>query len=183
MIRNENSIGVLPVGFVPDLVLNIIASNIEAHLKLTAEIVPPFALPVAAYDSGRRQYDAGKMIRALSELNLEQFKKVVAIFMEDLFVPIVTHVYGEAQQGGKFALVSLFRLDQNASRVHSNSPSTLYERAVKIALHEIGHLYNLLHCEDTKCLMHFSDSLEDLDATPIFFCRYCHRYFQSALIH
>jgi archaemetzincin len=183
MTRNKNAIGVLPVGFVPDLVLSIIVSNIEAYLKLTPEIVPPFDPPVMAYNNNRGQFDAGKMIQAFSELDLQQYGKVIAVFMEDLFVPIVTHVYGEAQQGGKFAIISLFRLAPNPSRVNSNPSSTLYERAVKIALHEIGHLYNLLHCEDTKCLMHFSDSLEDLDATPIFFCRYCHRYFQTALIH
>lgn len=180
MTRNEKSIGILPVGFVPGLVLSIIASNIEAYLKLNAEIVPPFAPPMAAYDGGRGQYDAGKMMRAFSELNLEQYGKVVAVFMEDLFVPIVTHVYGEAQQGGKYAIVSILRLDPNPCGAEPSS--LLYERAVKITLHEIGHLYNLFHCEDTKCLMHFSSALEELDATPIFFCRYCHDYFQSALL-
>ena len=126
----------------------------------------------------RLQYDAGKMLQAFTTLDFERFEKVVAVCTEDLFVPILTHVYGEAQQGGKFAVVSLFRLDKNLIR--TDPPSPLYERAVKITMHEIGHLFNLFHCEDKNCLMHFSSTMDQLDATPIYFCRYCYKYFKAA---
>jgi len=180
MIRAETIIGVLPVGAVPELVLKIIASNIDVHLNLPSEILPFFAPPPAVFDKGRQQYDAGKMLQAFSALELERFKKVVAVCTVDLFVPILTHVHGEAQQGGKFAIVSLFRLDKNPIR--AKPTSALYERAVKVTLHEIGHLFNLFHCEDKSCLMHFSSTLDQLDATPIYFCRYCNKYFQMAAL-
>jgi archaemetzincin len=44
----------------------------------------------------------------------------------------------------------------------------------------LGHLFNLFHCEDNKCLMHFSGDLEDLDRTPLYFCRYCSAYYKDA---
>jgi archaemetzincin len=178
MIRDETIIGVLPIGAVPELTLKIIASNIDAHLKIPAVILPFIVPPVDALDMGRQQYDAGKMLEAFSTLELDRFRKVVAVCREDLFVPILTHVHGEAQQGGKFAIVSLFRLHKDPIL---NSPtSSLYNRVVKVTLHEIGHLFNLFHCEDQNCLMHFSSTLDQLDATPIYFCRYCFKYFKVA---
>jgi len=178
MIRNETIIGILPVGAVPELILKIIASNIEVHLNLPSEILPFFGPPADALDKRRQQYDAGKMLQAFSVLELEGFKKIVAVCMQDLFIPILTHVHGEAQQGGKFAIVSLFRLQTD--KMLSKLTSLVYERAVKVTLHEIGHLFNLLHCEDKHCLMHFSSTLDELDATPIYFCRYCFKYFKVA---
>jgi len=180
MIRGEKTIGIIPVGTVPNLVLEIVASNIDIHLSLPTEILSMLAPPAAAFDEGRQQYDAGKVLQAMSSLGLERHKKVVAICNQDLFVPIVTHVYGEAQQNGKYAIVSLFRLHRQSER--SKQSSLLYERTVKITLHEIGHLFNLFHCEDRRCLMHFSSTLEDLDATPMFFCNYCDHFFKVAAV-
>lgn len=36
-----------------------------------------------------------------------------------------------------------------------------FERTVKEAVHEIGHLKGLSHCPDSGCVMHFSNSLRD----------------------
>ena len=76
-----------------------------------------------------------------------------------------THVFGEARQGGNVAVVSLFRLGQEP--LQSNDVSSIVlERAAKVALHELCHLYDLTHCESRQCLMHFSGNLNDLDAIP-----------------
>jgi len=180
MIRSEKNIGIIPLGIVPELVLEIAASNIDVHLNLSTKILPMLPAPAAAFDEGRQQYDAGKVLLALSSLGVGRLNKVIAICNEDLFVPIVTHVYGEAQQDGKYAIVSLFRLDRQPELTKPSS--LLYERAVKIILHEIGHLFNLFHCDDTCCLMHFSSTLKDLDATPMFFCNYCDNFFKVAAV-
>ena len=178
MVRDISIIGVLPVGAVPDLILKIIASNIDAYLHMPSQILPTLVPPAEALDRGREQYDAGRMLQAISALDLKRFKKVVAVCSKDLFVPILTHVHGEAQQGGKFAVVSIFRLRKEP--ILRENTSAFYERAVKVTLHEIGHLFNLFHCEDKRCLMHFSSTLDQLDATPIYFCRYCLKYFKTA---
>jgi archaemetzincin len=48
-------------------------------------------------------------------------------------------------------------------------------------MHELGHLFDLHHCMDRKCLMHFSGGLEDLDEAPLYFCRYCSVFLRDAL--
>jgi archaemetzincin len=104
---------------------------------------------------------------------------VVGVVDVDLFVPIFTHVFGEARHGGGAALVSLFRLAANPGRAWRLTPEVL-ERAAKIALHELSHLFSLPHCTDDHCLMHFSGDLDMLDRTPLTFCRYCTAFFRSA---
>jgi archaemetzincin len=91
----------------------------------------------------------------------------------DLFIPILTHIFGESRQGGRIALVSLYRL---RCQPDGSQPSSglIYERVAKIALHELGHLFNLCHCEDPFCLMHFSGGLQDMDLIPFQRGRYCH---------
>jgi len=57
----------------------------------------------------------------------------------------------------------------------------IHERATKVALHELGHLFNLLHCENKLCLMHFSGSIEELDEMSLHLCEYCAIYLQDKL--
>jgi archaemetzincin len=70
--------------------------------------------------------------------------------------------------------VSLYRLGgDTVGNPAENAAATLYQRAVKVALHELGHLFRLPHCEDDRCLMHYADTLAAIDRTPLQFCRYC----------
>jgi len=178
MNSKERLIGVVPFGEVSELALKVIAANISAYFKLVADILPPLEHPEFAFDERRLQYDAGTIIKAFESMSFSHYEKVIGVLNQDLFVPIFTHVYGEAKQGGKFGLVSLFRLSKNPDG--SSPPSSLYyERAAKVALHELGHLFNLFHCEEKRCLMHFSGGIEDLDESPLYLCRYCSTYLKN----
>jgi len=86
---------------------------------------------------------------------------VIAVVDEDLFIPIFTYVLGEARIGGRCALISVYRLDKCP------------KRAVKLALHEFGHLMALGHCHDDYCAMSFSKDIDQLDLIPSYYCQYC----------
>jgi len=184
-----SAIGVVSLGRVPALFPRVIAAHIEGFLALSAEILEPTELPDACLDARRMQYDAGKLIAHLAEpaqttdnpsdRPSTDFTKIIGLLAEDLFLPIFTHVFGEAEQGGRHAVVSLYRL-QYRSDGRPAPESQVYERAAKVALHETGHLFNLFHCTDACCLMHFADDLDTLDAIPINFCPYCTRFINDA---
>ena len=177
----ENVVGVMAIGHVPALALKVVAAHVSGYLNFPSKIIPPLPLPRDALDANRLQYDAGLLLKYLESESLDGCSKVIGVLSVDIFVPIFTHVFGEARQGGNLALVSLFRLGQNPEAGH---PSPLgLERCAKVALHELGHLFNLSHCEDENCLMHFSGSLSDLDRLPIFFCRYCSPNFRYVGSH
>jgi archaemetzincin len=36
------------------------------------------------------------------------------------------------------------------------------QRLVKEAVHELGHAFGLNHCENIECVMHFSNSLQNI---------------------
>ena len=178
--NGTHRIGVVAMGTVPDRTLKVIAAHVSGYLALPAEVLPPLGHPSYALDKRRLQYNAGLILGRLEAEPLTTIDKVVGVLQVDLFVPIFTHVFGEARQGGKAALVSLYRLGGYAGESDADSPMAL-ERAAKVALHELCHLYRLAHCQDSKCLMHFSGDLAELDRTPFYFCRYCTAFFRDAV--
>jgi archaemetzincin len=170
----KEQIGVFPVGEVPALAVEVIAANITAYYKFPADILPMRPIPESAFDRVRLKYNAGILINEFDALDFDGYSKIVGVISRDMFIPIFNYVYGQAVQGGSLALISLFRLSRNADG--STPPASQFlERAAKIALHEIGHLFNLFHCNDTKCIMHFSGVIEDLNKIPFYLCRDCAR--------
>ena len=180
MTSNKKPVGVVPLGDVPEIVLKVIAGHITGCFKLTTQILPPLEQPKYALDERRLQYNAAIIIETFESMHFCDHDKVIAVLNQDLFIPIFTHVFGEARQGGKCGLVSLFRLTKNPNG--STPPkSIIHERAAKVALHELGHLLNLLHCEHKKCLMHFSGGIDEVDEMSLDFCEYCSIYLQDKL--
>jgi archaemetzincin len=165
-------IAVIPFAGASIIAAKVIAAHVSGYLNLAVETLPPEKIPPNALDKRRMQYNAATLIQTIEGMHLKDYLKVIALFDVDLFTPIFTHVFGEARQNGRVALVSLFRL---GCHMNGSSPTTdrVLERAAKIALHELGHLLNLLHCDDHRCLMYFSGSVDTLDQTGFNFCRYC----------
>jgi len=172
-------IGVIPIGVIDAIFPKVIAAHISGYLNIQPIVLAPLDSPSYAFDEQRLQYNVATILNQLESTPLKGVEKIVGILSVDLFLPVFTHVYGEAKQGGKVALVSTFRLEESPS-IPSAPSSLVLDRSAKVALHETCHLYGLTHCENRHCLMHFSGNLEELDEIPFFFCRYCRSYFRNA---
>jgi archaemetzincin len=153
------------MGSIDTTVVSVIAANLQTILGLNTEILRIQPEPEYAYLSRRGQYDAGKILHALSA-NSEGSQFRLAVVAVDIFTPILTFVFGESQLGGKAAVVSLFR-------VKCKNHDKYYNRAAKIAIHEVGHLLGIVHCRTPDCLMGFSNNLDRLDELPLRFCDAC----------
>ena len=171
-------VGIVPIGDIPRLVPKVIAAHITGYLDFETTILEPMRSPIYALDEQRLQFNAGTILHKLESIPFEGVDKIVGVLNIDLFVPVFTHVFGEARQQGRAALVSLFRLANGRSEMEQPPPALL-ERTAKVALHELGHLYGLAHCENEPCLMHFSGNLEELDRLTFGLCRYCTRFFRD----
>ncbi|HHE73778.1 MAG TPA: zinc metallopeptidase, partial [Desulfobacteraceae bacterium] len=171
MRKDRQRIGVIPIGDIPDIAPKVIAAHISGYLDLQTTLLGSMKNPSYALDRQRLQYNVGPIFQHLESRLFTSVDKVIGILDVDLFVPVFTHVFGEARQGGRVALISIFRLRENPMDTINDSAVAL-ERAAKVALHELCHLYDLTHCENRQCLMHFSGSLSDLDQIPLSFCRY-----------
>ena len=124
-----------------------------------------------AYYPGRSQYHSTIILKKLAELAPADILKVIAVTRVDLFIPILTYVYGEAQLGGKACIVSTHRLGEDKSTLFTEKK--LRERLAKETVHELGHTFNIRHCKDPFCTMHFCRSLGDVDRKSGRMCRYC----------
>jgi archaemetzincin len=100
--------------------------------------------------------------------------KLLAVTERDLFVPVLTFVFGQAQLGGRAAVVSLARLRQEFYGLEPNRECFL-ERAAKEALHETGHLFGLVHCADRSCAMSLATNVRQIDTKQAAFCAPCGR--------
>ena len=124
-----------------------------------------------AFDPTRKQHYSTKILEKLADLMPPEGVKVIAITDVDLFIPILTYVFGEAQLGGKTCIISTYRLKES---YHSIDSRQIYRhRMVKEAIHELGHTFNLRHCKDHKCIMHYCRDIDDVDCKTEQLCRYC----------
>jgi len=142
--------------------------------EFNAEVVIGENLPIPeqAYDSRRRQYRAGDFLPPLARWRQEQRDLVLGITAVDLFVPRLNFVFGLAEPGQQCAVISVARLDPRFFQQPPN-PALFQERALKEAVHELGHLLGLPHCRNPRCIMYFSNTLADTDRKGPGFCPAC----------
>lgn len=164
-------IEVVPLGRVPEVDCEIAAANLQALLEIPTLVTPPWPEPDYAFLPTRRQFDASRILKFLSE-SLPPTSIRLGITTLDLCLPILTHVYGEAWVGGRLAVLSLFRLSHQPGRARV-AQGLLYERLAKVALHEVTHALGVEHCRVPGCLMQFSGILEQLDVLTLSFCPAC----------
>lgn len=127
--------------------------------------------PTPAYDPGRDQYDSTRLLR---ELKASCQGLVVGAAAVDLFIPVLTFVFGEAELGGRAAVFSIHRLREEFYGLPPDH-DRLLERAVRELLHEAGHMAGLAHCQDAACVMSPSHSVELVDAKNAEYCPACAR--------
>ena len=127
--------------------------------------------PTDSFDPRRQQHSSTRILKWLIESRPAHTSKVVGITDVDLFIPILTFVYGEAQLGGTAAVVSTARL-QSDNGFRPNGEVTA-SRLLKECIHELGHTFGLLHCPQPGCVMARSVNLLQVDAKEPDLCHDC----------
>jgi archaemetzincin len=151
---------------------------------LTAGILRAFGIPAKcapcsidispAFDPLRQQYNSSYLLGTLLAQPLANTGKVLGIAEVDLFIPILTFVFGEAQLDGPGAIVSMHRLNNTFYGMPENN-ALLTQRIVKESIHELGHTFGLLHCSSPGCVLNSSTYVEDIDQKSDAFCRQCQK--------
>lgn len=137
----------------------------------------PLKSPDYAYNGKRRQHFSSAILLKLREVERGVGDRVLGVTQYDLYVPSLNFVFGEADLESRVAVISLRRLSQEFYGL-SEDMERLKERALKEAVHELGHTYGLGHCSNPLCVMHFSNSLLDTDIKKASFCPQCERRFR-----
>lgn len=124
------------------------------------------------YNPGRRQYDANRILKQVSELSSPNSVKIMGLFSVDLFIPILTYIFGQAILNGNTGIASLYRLRNELYGLEQDT-ALLIERFRKVIIHELGHTFGLIHCQNPICIMRSSTYVEDIDQKKIHFCHHC----------
>lgn len=167
----EHKIVISPIGKVDAGLFKPISREIDRVFGFKAHVKPLLEDVNFALDPARDQYHSTLILEKLEKMAPAGTFKVVAITDVDLFIPILTYVYGEAQLGGKACIISTYRLNEGISP--AGNPEIYQFRIVKEAIHELGHTFKLRHCPDHTCIMHYCRTVEDVDRKSEQLCRYC----------
>ncbi|RLC92993.1 MAG: hypothetical protein DRI39_07055 [Chloroflexi bacterium] len=161
----------LPIGDVDMGLVQAVAAALEGAFPVSVRTGNASPLPRRGWDNARRQYLAS---RVLAELTVprDTRDRALGVVDVDLYAPGLNFVFGLAEPNGRRALISLARLRQGFYGLPEDE-DLLRERALKEAVHELGHTYGLGHCPKPTCVMHFSNSLGDTDVKHWTFCSRC----------
>ncbi|MCS7280172.1 MAG: archaemetzincin [Desulfobacterota bacterium] len=124
------------------------------------------------YNPSRKQYNSSQFLIQLLNNHPKDALRILGVTDVDLFIPILTFVFGEAQLNGIAGVVSVHRLNNKFYGLPENE-ELLRKRLIKEAIHELGHTYGLVHCLTPGCVMNSSTYVEDIDEKSEFFCSYC----------
>jgi len=170
-------VAVLRVGQVTQGSLEVIRQGLERIFPETAcKLLPePLTLPSSAYDRRRKQYNSTAILGALRSFAAQNggFERFLGVADVDLYAAELNFVFGEAYSPGKAAVVSLWRLRPQFYGEEENT-ALFSQRTIKEAVHELGHTLGLPHCPRSFCVMHFSNSIFEVDKKQSLFCDQCY---------
>lgn len=177
----DNSILIVAINPIDTSLLNPLVKPLGASFGRPVEVAKAMPLDGSfALNVSRNQYGSTPLISALLE-KFEDFNgKILGVTSGDLFVPVLTYVFGEAQLEGKVAVVSSHRLRDEYYGLPANR-DLLRLRLVKESVHELGHAFGLLHCNNYLCVMHSSTGVEEIDVKTERLCGACAEQLHSKL--
>jgi archaemetzincin len=156
-------VALLPMGPLDRRAIDNLAQDLKG-MGFVVELVGERALPREAFDVGRNQFHADAL---LALAHSARAQRVLGVTDVDLYAGGLNFVFGIAQPGGPACVISLFRLHFGADEERFRA------RALKEAMHELGHTFGLGHCADSGCVMWFSNTLAETDRKGAAFCPRC----------
>jgi len=167
-----NALCLLPLGTAEEAVLEMLDRALSSRFELRVRRLNAVALPPGSFDPVRRQYEATHILHAVRAAAPDKGVTVLGVTREDLFIPMLTFVLGQAQLRGSVAVMSTARLSQQFYGLEENT-GLLLQRALKEAIHELGHTFGLTHCPDRQCVMTLSNTVQQIDEKGEEYCESC----------
>jgi len=165
-------LGLGAAGTVDGEALDLAAASLAARIGLPVRRTPSFPAPTYAYDPRRRQFSSTLIMHHALARIPEGAEKLLVVTECDIFIPMLSFVFGQAQLDGPVAVLSLARLRQEFHGLPPNR-SLFLVRVAKEAVHEVGHTFGLTHCPDRQCVMSLATNVAQLDAKGGDLCTGC----------
>ena len=167
--RGPRKIVLIPIGPVPADVLAQLQRELPPIVMGEVSIGREIPLPAAAFDKARQQYRGSALLAELRRHDIADAHRIVGIIDGDAYAPGLNFIFGQAMNPGRFAVVALPRL-RESFRARPEDIVRFRERAIKVTAHEVGHTFKLAHCPERTCVMHFANSVGELDRSGSQYC-------------
>ena len=162
----------LPIGPLDTRLLEWLRQALAEKFRVPSEILAPALDPAFALHAERQQYHSSEILAAMQRYLNSHTWRVLGVAGVDLYIPILTFVFGEAQMGGPGAVVSYHRLTQEFYGLPTDL-DVLANRLLIESVHELGHTLHLTHCHEYRCAMAASHAVEYIDIKDSGFCDEC----------
>lgn len=161
--------------------LEAIARDVKVVFGMPVK-VEQFHHDIASYfDPTRKQYDANRLLKLVDAEYTGEGFKTMGLFQVDIYIPILTYIFGQAHYNGNAGVASVFRLRNEHYGMKGND-RLLLERFRKVIIHELGHTFGLIHCHVPVCVMRPGNYVEDIDQKKYLFCNKCSSELQTLLL-
>lgn len=167
-----STICLLRIGELEPQLLHSLRTHLTQVFSIPVVLSSQSLDPAFSFHPERRQYHATELLARLDKVENPAAWRMLGVTTADLYIPILTFVFGEAQLSGRCAIVSLHRLRQEFYGLPPDR-RLLETRLLKEALHELGHTLGLVHCDDHRCVMSPAHSVEWIDVKEARFCPRC----------
>jgi archaemetzincin len=161
----------LPIGEVDRELIDWLGRELVETFRVPAEFLRPLEVDFA-YHPERDQFHSSELLAQMHQLVRPDTWRLIGITAVDLYIPILTFVFGEAQIGGPCSVVSYHRLRQDFYGLPADR-DLLARRLLTESVHELGHTLTLTHCADYRCVMASSHVVEWIDIKENAFCPDC----------
>jgi archaemetzincin len=153
-------------------ILTALVEAVEIEFQFPVELVKKQEDLNEFYHPTRRQYDGSQLLKFVDSLKPTKSIKSIGLFNVDIYIPILTYIFGQAYLDGGTGIASLYRLKNEHYGLKSND-ELLLTRFEKVVIHELGHTFGLKHCYIPNCVMRSGVYVEDLDQKSTGFCPSC----------
>lgn len=163
---------ILRIGNVDDGLLKHLRPALEETFRVSCRVLPVRMDPEFAFHGERQQYHSSEILQGMQSCLTVDSWRVLGVAAVDLYIPILTFVFGEAQIGGPCAVLSGHRLHEEFYGLPTDH-ALFRQRLIKEAIHEVGHTLSLTHCDDYRCVMASSHAVEWIDLKENTLCGSC----------
>lgn len=167
-------ITLIAIGYFERKMLDALADEVSKEYQTDVYLREEFKDLSPFFDPARKQYNGNALLKEIESQFALENRKTIALVTVDLFIPILTYIFGQAYLNGRTGIASIYRLSNERYGLPRND-ELLFDRCVKEVVHELGHAYGLIHCRTLRCVMLSSTYVEDIDQKSMHLCPDCQK--------
>jgi archaemetzincin len=166
-------VAILPLDGCTPRQISVVTAALKQRYQCSITVLPPTPGPRSAWYAPRQRYLADEAVAALAPRKPPGADVLLGITDKDLGVHLIgeraSGIMGMAEPDQGVGIASSHRL-----RLSAASDALFDARLGKVAAHELGHCFGLLHCSDRQCLMQAAQgSIFTYDAIEGKLCASC----------